>query len=49
MDYDNREKNPIFFPALIAELLLPAGALCGDFGPWMLVPPFAALILSLVG
>ena len=49
MDYDNREKNPIFFPALIAALLLPAGVLCGDFGPWMLVTPFAALILSLVG
>jgi len=49
MDYDNREKNPIFFPALIAALLLPAGVLCGDFGLWMLVTPFAALILSLVG
>ena len=49
MDYDNRENNPIFFPALIAALLLPAGVLCGDFGPWMLVTPFVALILSLVG
>ena len=55
MDYDDKEKNPFFLPALILALFLPVGFLCGgivtffDVYPLIVITSLAALVFSIVG
>ena len=50
MDYDNKEKNPLFIPALIATLIPLVSFIFGIVRLFTLfITPFVALILSASG
>ena len=55
MDYDDKEKNPFFLPALILAAFLPVGCLFGgileffEAFPLIVITSLAALVFSIVG